>query len=453
MRHISYYIGLLFLTAILVIGGILFSTLYFNLVNQRTDEVVLGLLNRGNTHRDVLEESFNAETLEHVTLMESASEFTVVITNEEGEILKSSHRLTPEMTEELVHVEFQTQRNDRILQSQAKANGFLMTDSPITISGAHRGHVFMFAPETLIQQVVNPLRQQFIQVGIIAVLLSLATVVLCTRVISRPLIKMERATAKLKEGNLDVDLPVNRSDELGALARSITQLAKDLDFLNRERTEFLANISHELRTPLTYVKGYADILQRPDLPESEKAAYLSIIKEESDHVSRLIEQLMLLARSDANEFSIERLPLPLDELIVSTTEKMRPAIEEKGLHLYVSGEPVEVTGDEIRLKQVLVNILDNARKYTATGDIIVRYGVNETGPYFQVRDTGIGISQESLPHVTKRLYRSEPSRSRSRGGSGLGLTIASAIVQAHGATLEIQSQKNSGTRVIVQWKG
>lgn len=453
MRHISYYIGLLFLTAILVIGGILFSTLYFNLVNQRTDEVVLGLLNRGNTHRDVLEESFNAETLEHVTLMESASEFTVVITNEEGEILKSSHRLTPEMTEELIHVEFQTQRNDRILQSQAKANGFLMTDSPITISGAHRGHVFMFAPETLIQQVVNPLRQQFIQVGIIAVLLSLATVVLCTRVISRPLIKMERATAKLKEGNLDVDLPVNRSDELGALARSITQLAKDLDFLNRERTEFLANISHELRTPLTYVKGYADILQRPDLPESEKETYLSIIKEESDHVSRLIEQLMLLARSDTNEFSIERLPLLLDELIVSTTEKMRPAIEEKGLHLYVSGGPVEVTGDEIRLKQVLVNILDNARKYTATGDIIVRYGVNETGPYFQVRDTGIGISQESLPHVTKRLYRSEPSRSRSRGGSGLGLTIASAIVQAHGATLEIQSQKNSGTRVIVQWKG
>ncbi|QNR20156.1 HAMP domain-containing histidine kinase [Exiguobacterium sp. Helios] len=452
MRHISYYIGLLFLTAILFIGGILFSTLYLNLVNQRTNEVVLGLLNRGNTHRDVLEESFHAETLEHVSLMESASEFTVVITDQKGKILKASHPLTPKMKVELIHTEFQTQRKDRILRAQAETKDFLMTDSPITISGVHRGHVFMFAPETLIQQVVNPLRQQFIQVGIIAVLLSLATVVLCTRLISRPLIEMERATAKLKEGNLDVDLPVNRSDELGALARSITQLAKDLDFLNRERTEFLANISHELRTPLTYMKGYADILHRPNLPESEKTAYLSIIKEESDHLSTLIEQLMLLARSDTNAFSVERVPLALDQLIVSTTEKMRPAIEEKGLHLHVSGEPVEIAGDEIRLKQVLINVLDNAKKYTATGEIVVRYGRNETGPYFQVRDTGSGISQESLPHVTKRLYRSEPSRSRSRGGSGLGLTIALAIVQAHDATLDIKSEKNAGTSVMIQWK-
>ncbi|WP_081578937.1 hypothetical protein [Exiguobacterium antarcticum] len=115
MRHISYYIGMLFLTAIHVIGGILFSTLYFNLVNQRTDEVVLGLLNRGNTHRDVLEESFNAETLEHVSLMESASEFTVVITDQKGKILKASHPLTPKMKVELIHTEFQTQRKDRIL--------------------------------------------------------------------------------------------------------------------------------------------------------------------------------------------------------------------------------------------------------------------------------------------------------------------------------------------------
>ncbi|WP_026830875.1 sensor histidine kinase [Exiguobacterium antarcticum] len=453
MKHISHYIGLLVLTAILLIGSVLFSTLYLNLVNQRTDEVILGLLNRGNTHRDVLEESFNKETIEHVSLMESASEFIVVITDEKGTILNASNRLTEEMRKELTHTEMKNQRKDMVLQTPTEQGDFLMTDSPIEISGVHQGHVFMFAPEALIQQVVKPLRQQFIQVGVIAVFLSLVTVAICTRLISRPLIKMERATAKLRDGHLEVDLPINRSDELGALARSITQLANDLDYVNRERTEFLAHISHELRTPLTYVKGYADILSRPNLPESEKTMYLSIIKEESDHLSQLIEQLMFLARSDENEFVVKRLPLALDQVILSIAEKTRPAIEEKGLQFVVSGHPVLVTGDEIRLGQVILNLLDNARKYTETGEIKVRYGTNDIGPYFTIRDTGIGIAEEALPHVKKRLYRSEPSRSRSHGGSGLGLTIATAIVQAHDALLDIKSEPNAGTIVTVQWKG
>ncbi|WP_393964949.1 hypothetical protein [Exiguobacterium sp. S22-S28] len=106
MRHISHYIGLLFLTALFLIGSILFSTLYLNLVNQRTDEVLSGLLNRGNTHRDVLEKSFDQQTIDHVSLMESASEFTVVVTDQKGKILKSSNRLTEEMKTELTHTEF-----------------------------------------------------------------------------------------------------------------------------------------------------------------------------------------------------------------------------------------------------------------------------------------------------------------------------------------------------------
>jgi signal transduction histidine kinase len=131
---------------------------------------------------------------------------------------------------------------------------------------------------------------------------------------------------------------------------------------------------------------------------------------------------------------------------------MRPAIEEKGLRFVVSGHPVTVSGDKIRLGQVLLNLLDNARKYTAVGQIEVEYGKNTAGAYFLVRDTGMGISAEALPHVKKRLYRSEPSRSRSHGGSGLGLTIATAIVQAHDATLDIKSEWHAGTCVTVQWK-
>ena len=104
--------------------------------------------------------------------------------------------------------------------------------------------------------------------------------------------------------------------------------------------------------------------------------YLSIIKEESNHLSQLIEHLMLLARLDENQFSVDRLPLALDEVILSIADKMRPAIEEKGLRFVVSGHPVTVMGDQVRLGQVLLNLLDNARKYTEVGQIEVEYGKN-----------------------------------------------------------------------------
>lgn len=452
LKRISHYIGVLFLSAFLVTGGILFGALYLNLVEDRSDEVMLGLLNRGDTHRDVLEQSFTEQTIHHVSLMESTSEFTVVVTDQYGQIKSTSDRLTDEMRQKLVHTDFTYQQNSRIVNPSETKGHYLMTDSPITVSGKHVGHVFMFAQADLVQRVVDPLTRQFIRMGIVALVLTVFVVWFFTRVISRPLIEMERATAELGRGNLSADLPVERQDELGALARSITKLAKDLDLLNRERTEFLANVSHELRTPLTYMKGYADILSRPGLTESEKASYIKIIQEESTQVTELIEQLLLLARLDENEFLIKRLPVSLEQLIPSLVEKVRPAIEAEGLTLTVMGDAVMIEGDDVRLGQVVLNLLDNARKYTETGSIEINYGRNSGGPFFAVRDTGIGIEENEIKRVTERLYRSEPSRSRNRGGSGIGLAIASAIVKAHGASLEIKSRKNQGTTVTVQWE-
>ncbi|MGA9232272.1 MAG: HAMP domain-containing sensor histidine kinase, partial [Exiguobacterium oxidotolerans] len=164
------------------------------------------------------------------------------------------------------------------------------------------------------------------------------------------------------------------------------------------------------------------------------------------------EQLLLLARLDENEFLIKRLPVSLEQLIPSLVEKVRPVIEAEGLTLTVMGDAVTIEGDDVRLGQVVLNLLDNARKYTETGSIEINYGRNSGGPFFTVRDTGIGIAEEDIKRVQERLYRSEPSRSRHYGGAGIGLAIASAIVKAHGASLEIKSQKNQGTTVTVQWE-
>ena len=222
--------------------------------------------------------------------------------------------------------------------------------------------------------------------------------------------------------------------------------------MNRERSEFLASVSHELRTPLTYIKGYADILERQTLTPDEQQRYVTIIREESQQMNEWIEQLFWLARIDANAFMMERKPVDVEDLIHQVIRLMRLDIEQENVSFEIEGERIEVMGDAQQLRQMIVNIIENARRHTTSGKIIVRYGVNAVGAFIQIEDTGEGIAAESLPHVTKRLYRTEASRSRKYGGTGIGLSIVEAIAQTHGAELNIKSQLGHGTQVTLQWK-
>ncbi|MGX9808722.1 sensor histidine kinase [Exiguobacterium acetylicum] len=447
MRRISYSVGGIVLAAFLICGSVLFGTLYYQLSQTRTQEVVDGLLNRGNTHRDVLVDSYNQATMQHVNMMEANSSFTVVITDASGKQLEASRLLTREMKSVLEHTDFDYRQQGKVVTMR----NFLMTDSPITIEGEHRGHVFMFASKKIVDHVLDPLKQQFFQVGLLALLLAGAASIWTTRLISRPLIQMEDATARLLDGE-GGELPIDRQDELGQLARSIQQLKQDLDFLNRERSEFLTSVSHELRTPLTYIKGYADILERQTLTPDEQQRYITIIREESQQMNEWIEQLFWLVRIDANAFTMERKPIDIEDLIHQVIRLVRKDIEQENILLEIEGERLQVMGDAQQLRQMIMNIIENARRHTSSGKIIVRYGVNEAGAFIQIEDTGEGIAAESLSHVTKRLYRTEASRSRKHGGTGIGLSIVEAIAQAHGAELIIKSQLGQGTQVTLQWK-
>jgi signal transduction histidine kinase len=444
MRRISYSVGGIVLAAFLICGSVLCGTLYYQLSQTRTQEVVDGVLNRGNTHRDVLVDSYDQTTIRHVSMMEADSSFTVVITDADGKQLEASRPLSNEMKSMLEHTDFDYRQQAKIVTMR----DFLMSDSPITINGEHRGHVFMFASKEIVDDVVDPLKQQFFQVGLLALLLAGAASIWTTRIISSPLIQMEKATARLLDGETG-ELPIDRKDGLGHLARSIQQLKQDLDFFNRERSEFL---SHELRTPLTYIKGYADILKRQTLTPYEQRRYITIIREESQQMNEWIEQLFWLARIDANAFMMERKPVDVEDLIHQVIRLMRLDIEQKNISFEIEGEPLQVMCDVQQLRQMIVNIIENARRHTTSGTIIVRYGVNSVGAFIQIEDTGEGIAADSLPHVTKRLYRTETSRSRKHGGTGIGLSIVEAIAQTHGAELNIKSQLGHGTQVTLQWR-
>src|SRR5699024_11947829 len=158
---------------------------------------------------------------------------------------------------------------------------YIATDSPITIDGQHKGHVFMFADTNYVKKTIDQLSNQFLVVSVFTVVLTIITIFVLSRLIAHPLIKMKEATEQLSKGKHNVELHTERKDELGELAHSISTLSKDLKDLKIERNEFLANISHELRTPLTYIKGYADIINRSDTQKEEVEEYIHIIQEET----------------------------------------------------------------------------------------------------------------------------------------------------------------------------
>ncbi|WP_281862867.1 sensor histidine kinase [Planomicrobium okeanokoites] len=455
LNKLALKIGLLFFVFIIIIESVLFLTLYVTFVNERVDEVMTNLLARGNTHSEVLAGSFEPATLDHVALMESASDFIVIITDADGNELIHSDSIEPEMQEVLEHTDFgEVPQEGQIVEERWNEKEFIATDSPITVAGEHQGHVFMFAETSHIKQMVSHLRNQFLVVGLIAIGLTVVTIFLLSRLITLPLIRMKKATEQLSNGNNEVKLNIDRNDELGELANAITTLSNDLDRLKNARNEFLASISHELRTPLTYIKGYADIASRPAASEEEKREYISIIREETAHLTELIRQLFELAQMDHNQFSIRKEEFSLEVLFQSVVALVRPAFDEKRISVSIHCEREIVASiDPERFQQVLLNVLDNARKHSLEGTQVTLRGTqDEKTITINISDQGEGIPEQDLPFVFERLYRVDKSRSRQYGGSGLGLAIAKEIVEAHDGHITLRSEHGKGTTVQIELK-
>lgn len=419
LNQLSLKIGLLFFVVIITVEIIL----YTNLVNDRVDDVMGDLLARGNTHRDVLEENYTSSTLEHVAIMESESDFIVVITDRNGEVVTSSNPMEPEMTAVIGHTDDdQVPDEGVILESDWADEKYVATDSPIIMDGTHSGHVFMFADSDHIKEIISNLSRQFLIIGVITVILTIITVIVLSKVITQPLVRMKKATEELNRGNHEVELSTSRKDELGELATAITHLSKDLKRLKNERNEFLANVSHELRTPLTYLKGYTDIINRDTTSEEDRIRYTQIIQEETEHLAGLIKTLFELAKIDQNEFAIKKEKVEFDALIQKIVERIYPAIEERNIEFsYSCPNNVIITIDPERIQQVLLNILDNAIKYTPRGNHVrLEVVQNKNEVLTIISDTGEGIAEEDMPYIFERLYRAEKSRSRSKGALVLG---------------------------------
>jgi len=256
--------------------------------------------------------------------------------------------------------------------------------------------------------------------------------------------------------------PAPAGTEVGKLATSLNTMIHELDQARVEQQDanaqlrrFVADASHELRTPLTSVLGYTEMLGRDDLDETEREDLRRRLDAEAHHMSGLVEELLLLARLDEGR-PLERVPVDLSSLAANVADDLRAAQPDRDVTTSWPDAPVLVEGDPTRLRQVLVNLVDNACTHTPAGtpiDVSVvatsTTGTGPTGPTLVVADRGPGLPAGSHHKVFERFYRADPARSGP--GNGLGLAIVAAICRAHGATVEAADRAGGGAVFTVRF--
>jgi histidine kinase len=261
-----------------------------------------------------------------------------------------------------------------------------------------------------------------------------------SRRVVTPIRQMMEASQRIADGRYQERVDVASEDELGQLAHSFNQMAATLEQTEAMRRDLIANVAHELRTPLTSIKGYMEGMIDGVLP-AEPNTYQQIYQE-ADRLQRLVNDLQELSRVEAGAFELACRPLALGHMIQQSAARLRPQFEEKDvtLSLSIPTDLPPVRADEDRLNQVLLNLLGNALQYTPSGGTVtVSAKAHNQELLVTVSDTGLGISAEHLPYLFNRFYRVDKSRSRAGGGSGIGLTIAKHLVEAHGGHIWAES--------------
>lgn len=274
--------------------------------------------------------------------------------------------------------------------------------------------------------------------------------------IAHPIAELSRGIRRYWGGDFSTRVPISGRNELGYLQQSFNEMAEKIENMVTElrrldelKTEFISTVSHELRTPLTSIGGYVKVILAGDagpVNETQKE-FLEIVDRNVGRLAHLIDDLLDAEKMESGEVQLNRTRVNLVSVIEESLETVDVLAKKKGLELRWSGYPgpLEISGDRLRLLQVMVNLLHNAIKYTQTGWVSVELEATDFSCVIRVRDTGIGMSEEEQQKLFQKFYRTRGGLASSESGTGLGLTITRGLVEAHGGQVIVESVPGKGT--------
>jgi signal transduction histidine kinase len=301
--------------------------------------------------------------------------------------------------------------------------------------------------EPAVSRLASAVNRSLFWSGLLAVAGGILLIGLLSRQILAPVQSLTAAAQQLGRGDLTQRVSDEGPGEIGQLARSFNTMAENLEMAEKQRRSLAADVAHELRTPLSNVQGYLEAVKDRLLQADDKT--IDTIYQQVVHVVQLVEDLRILALAESGTLRLHQESGSMEELLRQAVDAFRPQAEAKGVELSVQIQPElpDVPMDRTRIAQVVANLLDNAIFHTPEGgSVAVTAQTGDSALTVAVSDTGPGISPQDIDLVFERFYRVDPSRTRSTGGTGLGLTIAKQLIQAHGGTIGVESSVGHGSR-------
>ena len=369
-----------------------------------------------------------------------------------AEVYSAESGWTPTARRELTHLA--AVDGLRVAVDAPRPDGDLVATSPVVVDGRTVGRLVVTPADPAAfrepdHDLHDRLNRLHLIAGVLAGALGILAAVLLAVPLTRPLRRLTEGARRMQEGDLGARVEPAGGAEMEQLAHALNRLAATLEHEEALRKEATADLAHELRTPLTGIVSRIEAAQDGVL--ADEAANLAAMHAEALRLQRLIDDLGRLAEAQQPALLLTRTPVDIGALARARADTRAAAFEEKGIELEVDAQPILVAGDSGRIGQILDNLVSNALQYTdAGGSVTVRTYHDAGDAVLEVADTGIGLSPDELPHVFERFWRSDKSRTRSRGGAGIGLAIVRELVRAHDGRIDVSSHPGEGTTFTIR---
>lgn len=297
---------------------------------------------------------------------------------------------------------------------------------------------------------INTLNRVFVIIGLLSLIFAFILGAIMSKRISKPISNVIDKAHQLSEGKYgDIILTSSNTKEINSLIESVNSLADTLKKQEELRKRLTQDVAHELRTPLTSVQGHMEAMI-DGIWEADKERLQSCY-DEILRIKRLIGSIESLTRIESENLKLNKEKFDVSRLIQSIINNFEKDLETKNVKIHFENMRNDITADKDKLSQVFINLISNALKYTEPGgDIYISVTNKDNIIKLVIQDNGIGISDEDLPYIFERFYRTDKSRSKETGGIGIGLTIVKTIVNAHNGTITVESKKNEGTKFTIQ---
>ncbi|HHV26128.1 MAG TPA: HAMP domain-containing histidine kinase [Tissierellia bacterium] len=320
---------------------------------------------------------------------------------------------------------------------------------PLISDGNIIGIMRFIASLSSTNKIIRNISLILLWIGFIVVLISGLVSIFLANTIVKPLREVTGVAEKMADGQLKVRSQKKYDDEIGKLSDTLNYMAEELIKKEQLKNDFISSISHELRTPLTSIKGWAITLRSEDLPDNPLLKDgLDIIEKESDRLTYMVEELLDFSRFVSGRITLNKEEMDTTKVLKQITKQLTPRANLKNikLNIDIKEELPIILGDENRIKQVFINLIDNSLKFTPkAGNISLSARMKGQYIVVSVEDCGCGIPREDLPYVKEKFYKGKNSKSN----SGLGLSISDEIVKLHGGFIKIESEVNVGTKISV----